>query len=216
MRKLVLALLVMACVWGFFAVRNPEVFTYRFAPLFSSESSEAGSSEAGEGAEQSIVSKLDRYVLTGRLKQISESRQLIKEHPWGGVGAGNYVLAFHYLVDVMAFPYPIHNVPLLVTGELGVLGGICWLMLVLSPFVYLVVNRRKVGKDAMLLGWSGTLLAIAIVSLMDNFTWNLPGGMVFFWATLGFWAGYAAQLTERAPEQLMECPKRLTAVIKEG
>lgn len=191
LRSLALALLVMACVWGVFALRNPEVFTYRFTPLFTSESSGAGG-----GAEQSTVSKLDRYVFTGRLKQISESRQLIKEHLWGGVGAGNYALAFHYLVCPRP-RWPIHNVPLLVTGELGVVGGICWLMLVLSPFVYLMANRKRVGKDAMLLGWSGTLLAIAIVSLMDYFTWARQEGWIFFWATLGFWAGYAAQLTER-------------------
>jgi O-antigen ligase len=204
LRSLALALLVMACVWGVFALRNPEVFTYRFAPLFTSGSSEAGSSEAGSAevggqAERSTISKLDRYVFTKRLKQISESRQLIKEHPWGGVGAGNYALAFHYLVRPRP-RWPIHNVPLLVTGELGVVGGICWLMLVLSPFVYLVANRKRVGKDAMLLGWSGTLLAIAIVSLMDYFTWARQEGWIFFWATLGFWAGYAAQLPERAPK----------------
>jgi len=200
LRNIAVALLVMACVWGFFAVRNPEVFTYRFAPLFTSVSSEAGSAEAGEGAEQGIVSKLDRYVLTGRLKQISESRQLIKEHLWSGVGAGNYALAFQYYVDRQGPPWPIHIVPLLVIGELGVVGGICWFMLVLSPFVYLVANRKRVGKDAMLLGWSGTLLAVAIVSLMDYFTWARQEGWIFFWATLGFWAGYAAQLPERVPE----------------
>jgi O-antigen ligase len=208
LRSLALALLVMACVWGVFAVRNPEVFTYRFAPLFTSESSGASagagentseSVEAGGEAEESILDKLDRYVLTGRLKQISESRQLIKEHLWGGVGAGNYGLALYYLVRPGP-RWPIHNVPLLVTGELGVVGGICWLMLVLSPLIYLLANRRKVGKEAMLLGWSGTLLAIAIVSLMDYFTWARQEGWIFFWATLGFWAGYAAQLPEQAPE----------------
>ncbi len=54
---------------------------------------------------------------------------LIADHPWWGVGAGNYVPAVR---ERRPKSQPVHNVLLLVTAELGLLGAGLWLWLSLA------------------------------------------------------------------------------------
>jgi hypothetical protein len=65
--------------------------------------------------------------------------ELIQDHPWRGVGLG-------YYTDAAVLLHPearrVHNVPLFVTAELGILGGLFWLWLALAPFL----RRRNSGE----------------------------------------------------------------------
>jgi len=196
-RRVMTALLVMACVWGLFALTSPELYTYRFQRLADSAPESVDEETGGD-----VVERWDQNVLTGRLAQVPGAWQLISQRPLGGVGAGNYVVAFDLLVRSPGQRWPIHNVPLLVAAELGVGGGVCWLVLTLSPFVYLAARRRKAGRDAMLLGWFGVLVVLVSLSMFEFFIWCDPAGRPFLWAALGFWAGYAAQMEESVSSDL--------------
>jgi O-antigen ligase len=67
-----------------------------------------------------------------RLRDAQVALQLIAAHPWLGVGAGN---ALEAAQQVRAGAGAVHNVPLLVMVELGLLGGLCWLLFMLLPLL---------------------------------------------------------------------------------
>ncbi|MEZ4768389.1 MAG: O-antigen ligase family protein [Caldilineales bacterium] len=66
--------------------------------------------------------------------------EMIAQHPVTGVGMGSY-LAQARLID----PYArlVHNVPLLVAAELGLVAGALWLWLTVAPFGAAVKRGRR-------------------------------------------------------------------------
>ena len=62
---------------------------------------------------------------------------LIREHPWLGVGYGNFSLALwqRQPAAMAAYPIyqPVHRVPLLAAAELGIPGALLWLILAARP-----------------------------------------------------------------------------------
>jgi O-antigen ligase len=116
---------------------------------------------------------IEAPALSERLRDAGLALELIAAHPWRGVGAGNYLASVHpFHPDAIT----VHNVPLLVTAELGVLGLAFWLWLTLAPFV------RKCGEveeqrsfhapmlpcsHAQKVPW----LALVIIGLFDNTLW---------------------------------------------
>lgn len=65
---------------------------------------------------------------------------LIGQHPLVGVGMGSYLMAAR-AVDPAA--RLVHNVPLLVTAELGLLAGLFWLWLTAAPFAAAIKLGRR-------------------------------------------------------------------------
>jgi O-antigen ligase len=82
-----------------------------------------------------------------RVRDAQVALQLIAAQPWIGVGAGNALEAAQAL---RADATVVHNVPLLVMVELGLLGGICWLLFMLLPlwpFLSSKLLRRLATND---------------------------------------------------------------------
>jgi O-antigen ligase len=69
---------------------------------------------------------------SGRITFIREAWGLIRSHPWSGVGPGRYLDALRAQHPLETFAFPVHNVPLLVTAEIGVLGGVAMLALLVA------------------------------------------------------------------------------------
>ena len=65
-----------------------------------------------------------------RERDIEIAWQLLIEHPWTGVGLGHYVTVAR-LHDGWA--KTVHNVPLLLGAELGLVGSFLWVWLLLAP-----------------------------------------------------------------------------------
>ena len=117
---------------------------------------------------------------------------LIQMRPVLGVGLGNYPTALYSLAREMVAAYPVYqpvyNVALLVTAELGILGGILWLSLILLPWLNLWLRRVQVQITPWWSVLSGAFLALTAVSFFDFYVWTSHQGRLVFWLVLGLWA----------------------------
>ena len=130
-------------------------------------------------AEQVTNATTEAEVTTERGGLISDSITIIRRHPIAGVGPGQYVDAVYEHGTPGRQAKPVHNVPLLVTAELGIVGGIVFLLWLC-----------RVGVRA---GNAVPFLAVAPMLLLDHLLWWFPQGLLL----LGLWM--ASLSSERAP-----------------
>ena len=117
---------------------------------------------------------------------------LIQMRPWFGVGMGNFSAALYRLLPEAVSYYseftPVHNVLLLATAELGVLGGVLWLCLILAPWLALWLRRRWVKMTPWWAGLCGAIAALAVASFFDHYLWSFQQGRLMLWLVYGLWA----------------------------
>jgi O-antigen ligase len=81
--------------------------------------------------------------------------RVIAAHPWRGVGAGNYLPAVRAIEPDSR---PVHNIPLLATAELGLLGAVLLLWLTVSGLR---------ARPEVVAPW----IAMLVIGLFDNTVW---------------------------------------------
>ena len=127
-----------------------------------------------------------------RAIQVPAAGALIRMRPVLGVGLGNYPTALYSLAREMVAAYPVYqpvyNVALLVTAELGILGGVLWLSLISLPWLNIWLHRMQVQMTPWWSGLSGAFLALTAVSFFDFYVWTSHQGRLIFWLVLGLWA----------------------------
>jgi hypothetical protein len=137
---------------------------------------------AYEGAEVRSVDE--------RATLIAGARALRERRPVLGVGAGGFSTALHRLAReaIAAYPIvqPVHNVPLLLATEVGLLGAGLWFALVLGPAAAAWIRpvRRRAG---WLAGLTGVLAACFTLSWYEAYPWRSQQGALLLWLTLGLW-----------------------------
>jgi O-antigen ligase len=77
----------------------------------------------------------------------------LREHPWNGVGIGNFGSASHTVER-----YPVHNAFVQAASELGVPGLVLFVTLTVWVAVQLIRARRR-ARDATTRAWAGAFLA---------------------------------------------------------
>ncbi|MBI3951571.1 MAG: O-antigen ligase family protein [Acidobacteria bacterium] len=75
----------------------------------------------------------DRGSAYSRLPMMQVALRIIEDNPLFGVGLGNYVIVMNRYDQGperihQNFPWPVHNIYLNITAEIGVLGGLCFLL----------------------------------------------------------------------------------------
>jgi hypothetical protein len=122
---------------------------------------------------------------------------LIGEHPWLGVGYGNFSIALWQRQPPALEDYPIyqpvHRVPLLVLAELGLPGAALWLILAFGPWAT-IWRRHKTWPEpdmpaALVVAISGAIAALTVVSWFDFYPWFSQQGRLLMWIVWGLWAG---------------------------
>jgi O-antigen ligase len=121
---------------------------------------------------------------------------LIREHPWVGVGYGNFAWALWLRQPeaIRAYPIyqPVHRVPLLAAAELGLPGALLWLTLAAGP--WLAMWRRRAtwpggGVPAgTAAGIAATVAALTVVGWFDFYPWFSPQGRMLAWICWALWA----------------------------
>jgi hypothetical protein len=142
--------------------------------------------------EQTILAEREGY---GRI-----GLQLIADHLPLGVGAANFSLAFYLEQPGMLVGHlyqPVHNVLLLLSAELGPVGGMAWSVLLVALALALWRTRRVLAHDPWLLGWSVATLALMAISFFDYYAWGWEQGRIMFWCTMGLWAGSYSRVVGR-------------------
>lgn len=121
--------------------------------------------------------RLEQISITERVSSLNDVSQLITLAPWQGLGLGQYTLALaQYLrPHEPGYTYqPIHNVWLLMTVELGLLGVLLFALFFLQLWRH--ASQKSLARPM--------LIAMFILMLFDHYLWSLPFGLYFFGLTL--------------------------------
>jgi O-antigen ligase len=123
------------------------------------------------------------------------SLEVIRGHPWLGVGFGSYTVASAGGLSPQSLGVgadfllePVHNVLLLAQAELGVAGTLLMLGLGVTVLLGAVRARRL---EAVIL--ASALAGMAALAMFDHFPWTLAPGRLMVGLLLGLWAAQAGQ-----------------------
>lgn len=175
-------LTAMLLVFGMFAAVQYRQIASRFGvdiPYFGEDAPRTG------GEYGLTTSETDRALL------LQDSITLFDTHPLRGIGGHNWsVEAERSRAITPAYSpgfqwHPVHNLAVLISTEVGILGGLLWVGLTVTPWVLAAVTWRWHGLDVMALGWLAISVYLAWDGLLDHLAWSLPEGMGLMWISWG-------------------------------
>jgi hypothetical protein len=74
----------------------------------------------------------------------------------------------------------------MIATEVGIGGGLAYLVLIAAPWVLLLRIRRRWNRE--LAAVSGALAVLAVGAMVDDYPWVGGPGRTLFWFVLGLWA----------------------------
>lgn len=116
-----------------------------------------------------------------RLELNSVAMQNIQSNPLG-VGAKHFTLATDQ-------EFPVHNVFLLVAAEIGVIGGVLFVLILLLVLYSFFQSLKQSGFSEQKLLWFSVVVLIILTALIDHFLFTLQQGMLAFWLLIGVATG---------------------------
>jgi O-antigen ligase len=131
--------------------------------------------------------RLETFSISERQSMMELAVQMIALRPLAGVGAANFSVASQILSADHLASDSVHNVPLLITTELGLPGLAAFLTMLIS-MVAIAWDRwrsRSITLWQALAG--GGLAALLMVMQLDHYLWTAPQGMLLWAALAGMW-----------------------------
>ena len=125
--------------------------------------------------------------IVGRVWYIQQAFAMIQKYPFTGVGIGAFVLELSKSAVDGVLVEPAHNIFLLATAELGIIG----LLLIISLFISIALTVFK-AKSLQAILASATLTGLGVISLFDHYLWTIAPGRIMLGLALGLWAGQIA------------------------
>lgn len=120
---------------------------------------------------------------------LQTGNMLFAEHSAIGVGLGASPLAMKKRFENFPINYqPPHFVPLTAALETGVVGGIFYMFLYLSPMAAFLLRWRTYFQNPTAMGVFALLFAVAIVNLFDYYTWLYAPGRLWQWLSWGLFS----------------------------
>ncbi len=120
--------------------------------------------------------------LIGRAELTRIALASVQHHPVTGIGAGNFPLV-QLQYKTLDPPHYVHNVPLLLAAEIGILGGLLWLALWVIPVFQRSLQRHPEPLTVTLVAaWFG----LGIIALWDSYPWALESGRLLTVLLLSF------------------------------
>lgn len=130
--------------------------------------------------------RLEHASIAERKTYTEQSIELLQTQGLRGVGIGNYTTAAyeHDAQRNTVLPghryQPVHNIPLLVLTELGILGLLAFML-----FLFHLIAGTS-WRNPSQYCWSLCLIALAVISMFDHYLWTLHFGILFFWLIAAF------------------------------
>lgn len=124
---------------------------------------------------ESLNGSLDQ-ASSGRVTLIKQAVGLAVDHPVTGVGPNQYMEVLEATVDPSQVEFVVHNIPLMITAELGIPAGVAFTVLL-----------AWAGVQAVSAGYRTSILFAAPFPFMmfDVIMYNRPYGLLLF----ALWAG---------------------------
>ncbi len=112
---------------------------------------------------------------------------IIREHPWLGIGLGNFVWEIRQLLDLLNgwLHQPVHNLYLLIASETGLIGLILFLLFV---FRVILPEKSRLRRPSLRYCFLLIVSSLLFIGLSDHFFWTLQQGQLIFWLILGILA----------------------------
>lgn len=133
----------------------------------------------------------EEFSLVGRVWLSQQALAYTKERPFTGVGIGSFVIQLAERDGERNFVEPVHNVPLLLLSELGIVG-----LAVLISILVLMGREFLAAERVNLILINAVLAGMGIISLFDHYLWSLPPGRMALGIVLGLWFGQVAKNDE--------------------
>lgn len=109
----------------------------------------------------------------------NESKNIIKENLWFGVGIGNYTVSTLRNREGSYFwTYePVHNTFLLVLSEIGIFGFLVYIGFLIF-LAWQSIKKKKIFNLAF-------LIILVTIMFFDHWLWSLHFGILLFWMIIG-------------------------------
>ena len=121
---------------------------------------------------------------------------LFVEHSVIGVGLGAAPVALRNRFEYFPLDYqPPHFAMLTVAMEVGVVGGMFYLFLLIAPAVMFMFRWKIFIEKPQVLATFALMLALFVVGLFDYYTWSFGAGRLWQWMA---WGLFSAGLREMA------------------
>jgi len=123
----------------------------------------------------------DRSISFRKIYQ-QTAKHIILQHPFTGVGLGNFVATSQNINQPAVTPWrlqPVHNLYLLIASELGILGMLLFLLIVLY-YISPQLRRQHLKNSPLDLFFIFCL----IIAFFDHYFWTTPQGQLIFWLSL--------------------------------
>jgi O-Antigen ligase len=134
---------------------------------------------------------LEQRSLAERDALVASANRVFYKHELFGVGNGALPLAMYEFDDQFQKQYyyqPAHYVLLDAAAELGLLGGICWLWLLVAPVIAVWNLRRQMVMNPWMAATAAALLVITLIGFYDYYPWLSAPGRLWQWSAWGLFA----------------------------
>lgn len=130
---------------------------------------------------------------------MQESMQFILERPLTGMGAGAFIIELSRRASLGYIIEPVHDLPLLLSAELGLGGAVLLAGLVGALLLQAWRARRPLAAIQL-----AALAGLGVISLFDHYLWTLAPGQILLSAALGLWAGQLRLQEAQLQHQLVK------------
>lgn len=142
---------------------------------------------------------VEQRSLAEREALLASANRVFYKHELLGVGNGALPLAMYEFDDQFQkeFYYqPAHFVLIDAAAELGIVGGMIWLWLLVTPALALWHHRRDVLSSPWVGATAAALLVVTIIGFYDYYPWLGVAGSLWQWSAWGLF-GASFQATGR-------------------
>lgn len=145
-----------------------------------------------------LMAITDKTQNQSRLYLWEIAKRMIKDHPLFGVGNGNYVSLYDKYTDI--YPqfkfynehrFPCHNSYLKIESELGIIGGISFIGILISALIQMkkfISTTQDEFYKFFYTGFLASMISFYVMNLSDNLFF-VPKTTSYFWILLAISQG---------------------------
>lgn len=136
-------------------------------------------------------------LLRGRFEQFPIAWSMWKENLLTGIGGGNYMLGLREHNLNWAYDMPVHNIPLFLGAEMGLLGVVSYYGVAIYAFILLVrLIRSRVEPDCRMALAGLAALVAALFDGMSNPHFREPPVYMMFWLIVAMSVAFTRERSE--------------------